>query len=310
MANFVGLLATFLLLVLPPACAESGARVGSANATGADPRATTGPDPTVVYLEFFRRWDTPLDDAATRMFSRLVRLAPDFKAFQVVAPPGSEERQLFERHLASFEEAGPLIRSGQMNENLFFEAWYDTPSSWNKAKAYVLGMRNETSNQQLYREFEWLAEHSQQFWSKRDKNAPQWHPISYAEPTASDRAIFLAFNGIWSTPRDAIGREFLAGLRKRAESFDEFRSIVTPGSEEYIKFDRVLCAYDQAGALIKNGILHPKLFFGAWQSPVEVWSYAEPWVKGLRANGKSPHLYDNVDWLVAYETDWRGKVFR
>jgi hypothetical protein len=47
---------------------------------------------TVVYLEFFHRWDTPLDDSAAKSFSRLVRGSPDYATFKTLAPEGSEER--------------------------------------------------------------------------------------------------------------------------------------------------------------------------------------------------------------------------
>jgi hypothetical protein len=303
---FHPVLASCLLFILPLMLANADAQAAKSGTTRADADGAAVSDPTVEYLEFFRRWDTPEDDAATRMFSRALRHAPDFRSFQALAPVGSEERRLFVRHLASFEEAGPLIRDGRMNEHLFFEAWYPMPGSWNRAKPYVLGMRSEANDPQLYREFEWLAQHSEQFWSQREKNPPKWQPIANRDPTPADRAIYTAFNNIWSTPRDGVARTYFAELQKRASSFEEFSAIVSPGSEESIKFDRVLCAYDQAGALIKNGILHPKLFFSQWQSPRAVWESSEPWVKGLRAKYKTPHLYDNVDWLVSYETEWRG----
>jgi hypothetical protein len=242
------------------------------------------------------------------MFSRLRREAPDFKSFQALAPLGSEERQLFDRHLASFEEAAPMIRDGKMNEALFFDAWYGMPEAWNRAKPYVLGMRSEAGNHELYRQFEWLAQHAEHFWSEREKHPPKWQPIATDQPTKADRAIYAAFNQIWSTPRDAEGRVFFDELKGRASSFYEFSAIVKPGSVEYTKFDRVMCMYDQAGTLIKNGILHPKLFFDNWQSSIEVWKLAEPWTKGLRARFNAPHLFSNVDWLVFYERDWRAGV--
>jgi hypothetical protein len=108
------------------------------------------------------------------------------------------------------------------------------------------------------------------------------------------------------TPRDVAGREFVDDLAKRAPDFETFSEVVKPGSEEYLKFDRVFCAYDQAGALVKNGILHPTLFFDAWRSPIALWSFAEPWILGLRERSGTSHLYDNVDWLVEYERERRG----
>ena len=264
-------------------------------------------DPTVGYLEFFHRWDTPLDDEASRMFSNLVRQSADFETFQTAAPAGSEARALFDRHLASFEEAADLIRSGRMREDLFFDAWYAMPQTWLRARPYVLGMRKESDDSRMYVRTEWVANRAEQYWSNRDKNPPTWKTIDHPVPTQADQAIFAAFQRIWSTPRDEVGRAFFNELQSRASSYASFAQIVQPGSAEYIKFDRTMCAYDQAGTLMKNGILHPKLFFHQWRSPDEIWQYAEAWVKGLRQARNSPHLWENVDWLAEYETEWRKR---
>lgn len=117
-------------------------------------------------------------------------------------------------------------------------------------------------------------------------------------------AIYESFSLIWATPREIVERESLGSLEKRSPSPEEFLTLVPAGSEEYTKFDCVLCAYDQAGALIKSGILHPAFFFKTWRSPTEIWTTAGPWVQAWRASRHSIHLYDIVDWLVAFERDW------
>jgi len=265
-------------------------------------------DPTVGYLDFFHRWDTPLDDDASRMFSRLVRQSPDFETFRSLAPAGSEARALFARHLASFEDAADLIQDGRMREDLFFDAWNAMPQTWLRSRPFVLGMRNEIGNLTLYQRTEWVASRAEQYWSAREKSPPKWKPIDYVDPTPADRAIFAAFQQIWSTPRDEVGRAFFIELQGRATDFESFAQIVQPGSVEYIMFDRTMCAYDQAGALMKNGILHPALFFNQWRSPNDVWRHAEAWVKGLRRTRNSPHICENVDWLVEYELGWRARL--
>ncbi|MGB8648607.1 MAG: DUF4760 domain-containing protein [Anaerolineae bacterium] len=260
----------------------------------------------VAYLEFYKRWETPLDDEAARCFSRVVRNARDFDEFCRLAPAGSDERRLFERHVDSFEEAAPLIRQGQMREDLFFDAWYAMPQSWDRAQPFVLGMRIEANNLRLYEGFEWLAGRAEQFWANRASTPPHWRPIEGRAPTDSDEAVWAAFNEIWSTPRDAEGWALIRELEKRAPDGKTFMQIVPPGSPEYIKFDRVFCAYDQAGTLVKNGILHPALFFSRWESPRRIWAYAEPWIKSLREHAQNPHVYENVDWLVQYESGQGG----
>ncbi|MDQ6694811.1 MAG: hypothetical protein M3014_10410, partial [Chloroflexota bacterium] len=138
----------------------------------------------------------------------------------------------------------------------------------------------------LYEGFEWLAEHATRFWAGREANPPKWQPIKNHEPTTGDRDVYDAFNQIWSGPRDKAGWEFVEELAKRAHDFEIFSEIVQRGSEEYIKFDRVFCAYDQAGTLIKNGVLHPAIFFGSWRSPGAIWAFSEVWIKGLREIGQ------------------------
>ncbi|HMA37971.1 MAG TPA: DUF4760 domain-containing protein [Chloroflexia bacterium] len=272
------------------------------------PGATPPSEPTVGYLQFYRRWDTPLDDDATRAFSRLVRNAPDFAAFQALAPAGSEERRLFLRHIDSFEEAAGLLQQGQMSEDLFFDAWYAMPQSWDRAAPFVLGLRVEARNPELYAQFEWLAGRATQFWAERERNPPVWQPIEDRAPGPGDEAIFAAFHQIWSTPRDEVAWAFVTDLAQRAPDFATFSQLVPPGSVEYIKFDRVFCAYDQAGTLMKNGIIHPALFFDAWQSPGAVWAYAQPWLQGLREQTGNPHICENLDWLVMYESAWRNRA--
>ena len=269
--------------------------------------AASAANPVVGYLQFFRRWDTPADDHAAELFSRIVKPAPTWAEVQRLVPRGSETRALFERHLASFEEAADLIRTGRMSEDLFFDAWYAMPGAWTRAQPYVIGMRIDSGNPRLYQGFEWLASHAEAFWAARDKHPPHWHPIVDRAPTVDDVAIYESFALIWATPRDDVGREFFAALEKRAPTPAEFVALVPAGSEEYTKFDRVMCAYDQAGALMKNGILHPALFFRAWRSPREIWVSAGSWVQALRASKENTaQLYDNVEWLVSFEREWRA----
>ncbi|GAC1401284.1 MAG: hypothetical protein NVSMB52_15100 [Chloroflexota bacterium] len=256
--------------------------------------------PTVAYLEFFRRWDTPLDDRAVKQFATVVRAAPDYNSFCRLVPTGSQERTLLERFFGSFEEAGRMIAAGEMNENLFFDAWYGMPQTWERAKPYVLYMRQESDNGQLYSGFEWLAGRAIEFWAERERNPPAWSPLT-SEPTAGDESIIDAFILAWSSDRDETARASFTDLERRSPSTEEFMAEMQPGSDEFIQFDRFLCKYDQAGTLIKNGILHPSLFFRSWRSPREFWPVVRPWIEALRLERKAPHLYDNVDWLVEYE---------
>ncbi len=259
---------------------------------------------TIACLHYFNRWETPLDNAAHKAYGRLRQAAPDFETFQKLAPPGSEDRRLFERHLACFEDAGQLIRAGQMRADIFFDSWYELPRAWLVAWPYVLGLRAEQNAPSLYEAFEWLAQRAEQFWLDREQHPPHWQPITHPQPTPDERAIFEAFDQ--TTPRDAAAWALLAELRRSAPTFEAFEQAVPVSSPQFVTFDWLLCAYDHAGVLTKNGVLHPALLLAAWRSPVEVWTITQVWVRGLQRARHSPHLYENVEWLAEFETRWRA----
>jgi hypothetical protein len=268
--------------------------------------ATAGPASNVVaFLGFFARWDTPEDDRAAEAFYQLMVKAPDFATFDRLAPQGSVERARFERHLASIDDGARLVRQGRMFEDLFLEGWYAMPAAWDRARPIVTGLRAQRHDPGLFANVEWLAPKAEAYWKNQGANPPARRPIEGRTPTADDRAIFAAFQRIWSTPRDTEAQAFWEELVARPRSFDNFQRFAPKGTVKFTHFDRLMCAYDQAGALMKFGLLHPALFFGAWRSPGDIWRAGGPWVSGLRAGPPKNNTYDNVDWLVAYERHWR-----
>jgi hypothetical protein len=166
-------------------------------------------------------------------------------------------------------------------------------------------VRQESGNPQLYAGFEWLAAREPAV-QARIAAAPPGEPLGRAPPTDDDRRVFATFQQIWSTPRDAEARLFFAALPARVHSYAEFRREVPLGSPAWTRFDRILCAYDQAGSLIKRGILHPALFFAAWDSPAHVWQISGDWLKQHRVEHAAPEVYGDFDWLVAFETKWKA----
>jgi hypothetical protein len=68
--------------------------------------------------------------------------------------------------------------------------------------------------------------------------------------------------------------------------------------------DRVFCGFEQAGVLMRNGLLHPALYFEGWAPPESVWKMAEPVVDGLRV--RNPHAYRNFEWLAGRAEEWRA----
>jgi hypothetical protein len=261
--------------------------------------------PVVTYLSFFRDFDSPRDEAAYRAFARVVREAPDFERFVAMVPPGSEERALVERFLGAFETAGELVRAGRMSEDLLFDGWYHAPAAWRRAEPYVGFLRRIYGEPERYASFEWLAGRAASYWQERELSPRTWLPLD-RDPTEGDERVFSAWNAIWSSERDAAARRSFAALEREAPAAAEFVERMQPGSDAFIQLDRVLCAYDQAGTLIKNGVLHPELFAQRWRSPSEFWPVIGPLIAALRAERGSSHAYENVDWLVGFEQSRRG----
>lgn len=259
---------------------------------------------TIVTLEYFPRWETPLDSAAHKAMIQLAHDCPDFAAFSKIAPAGSELRANLLRFCDCFEDAAGLIRAGRMNESVFFNSWYDVPGYWKKAQPWVLGLRAETANPRLYEGFEWRAGHAAEFWAEWKKHPPERHPLATPEPTADDRAVFAAFDRV--SPQTPEEWRFLEELRENGPTFADFRRAVPPGSPRYSTFDWLLCYYDRAGVLVQNGILHPKLLFASWRSPAGLWAIVEPWVKGLRKEKGGTEDYSDFEWLANYEKQWRA----
>ncbi len=269
------------------------------------PKTASLAERTVASLNFFSKWETPLDLQAAKVYRGIRSEAPDFDTFKLRAPAGSEDRRMVERFFASFEDAGNLIRAGQMREDLFFDSWYNLPSAWNRAKPYVLGLRAETHNPKLYEAFEWLAERSELFWRERETHPPTWKPIESPEPNVEEKAVFEAFSN-HSLP-DKEAWEMFDHLQGRAPTFEAFTEAIPAGSPDFITFDLVMCAYDRAGVLIKNGILHPALLLESWRSPVEIWEISEKWVRGLQQKSNSTHIYENVEWLAVFERKFKSQ---
>jgi hypothetical protein len=257
---------------------------------------------TIACLEFFPRWETPLDIEAAKAFQRIRQTAPDFETFRKLAPPHSPDRELVERLWASFEDAGQLIQAGQMREDLFFDSWYELPKAWTTAQPYIEGLRAEQGNPALYKSFEWLGSRAEQFWAARVLQPPQWQPLGGLPPTMGEAQVFATFDHL--TPRPAESWAFIERLAQAAPSFGSFQQAIPAGSPDFITIDLVLCAYDRAGVLTKNGILHPALLFKNWRSPLELWDLTRAWIQGLQHWNNSPHLYENVEWLAEFEVNY------
>ena len=127
------------------------------------------------------------------------------------------------------------------------------------------------------------------------------------KPTHADGMLFMEYYKLWDTPLDGEAWTFLRGLRDAGglDNYETFTERVPKSSHDWVLFDRVCCSFEQAGVLMKNGLLHPDLYFDGWASASATWSMVETVVKGLQAS--NPHAYENFEWLARRNDKWLAK---
>lgn len=114
----------------------------------------------------------------------------------------------------------------------------------------------------------------------------------------------MEYYKLWDTPLDGEAWTFLRGLRADGalDDGDVFLGRVPKTSSDFVLFDRVCCSFEQAGVLMKNGLLHPDLYFEGWASPRAAWDMVAVVVAGLR--DANPEAYVNFEWLANRYDDW------
>lgn len=125
--------------------------------------------------------------------------------------------------------------------------------------------------------------------------------------THADAMLLMEYFKLWDTPLDGEAWTFLrkCGDDGVLEDYERFKGAVPRATHEWVLFDRVLCAYEQAATLMKNDLMHPDLFFDVWPDPTRVWSRVETVVRGIRAEG-DPRAYTGIEWLAARSVEWRA----
>jgi hypothetical protein len=116
----------------------------------------------------------------------------------------------------------------------------------------------------------------------------------------------MEYYKLWDTPLDGEAWACFRTWRSDGtfESLERFEERVPAGSREFVLFDRVLCAFEQAGVLMKHGLMHPDLYFDAWASPASAWSAVAAVVRGLRERDDNDHLYANLESLARLAEAW------
>ena len=126
------------------------------------------------------------------------------------------------------------------------------------------------------------------------------------KPTHADGMLFMEYYKLWDSPLDGEAWTFMRGIREDGvlDDYDRFNERVPKASRDFVLFDRVCCSFEQAGVLMKNGLLHPDLYFDGWASPRDAWNMVETVVRGLQE--QKPHAYENFDWLAQQYDKWLG----
>jgi len=127
-------------------------------------------------------------------------------------------------------------------------------------------------------------------------------------PSHADAMLFMEYYKLWDTPLDGEAWTLFRTLHSEGalEDFERFAERVPSNSHEYVLFDRVCCSFEQAGVLMKNGLMHPNLYFDAWASPTRAWERARSAVEGLRKHSGNEDLYTNFEWLARREEQWQA----
>lgn len=131
--------------------------------------------------------------------------------------------------------------------------------------------------------------------------------MAHQPPTHEDGMLFMQFFRVWDTPADSEAWTLLRRLRAEGalEHYQTFRSRVTAGSREDGLISRLCTSFEQAGVLMRHGLLHPDLFFEGWPDPTSTWTRLEPVITGLREENADPGAYRNFEWLAAQAIGWR-----
>ncbi len=121
--------------------------------------------------------------------------------------------------------------------------------------------------------------------------------------------LLMEYYKLWDTPLDGEAWSLFRELSEDGtfEDFDRFSQRVPRASRDYVLFDRVCCSFEQAGVLMKHGLLHPDLYFDAWASPSAAWEKARVAIEGLREQSGNHHVFENFEWLARRSAEWNDQ---
>jgi hypothetical protein len=125
-----------------------------------------------------------------------------------------------------------------------------------------------------------------------------------AAPTHADAMLFMEYYKLWDTPLDGDAWATFRTLHAKGafDDFARFQKHLSGAGRDFVLFDRVCRSFEQAGTLMKYGLLHPDLYFDAWPSPRTTWDACALVMRGLRES--NPDAYANFEWLANRYDEW------
>ena len=258
------------------------------------------PADAMVFMEYYKLWDTPFDNQAWNAVRRLRAEGgfDSYEAFRQAVPDGDPRFGLVDRVFCAFEQAGVLMRNGLLHPALYFEGWAPPEAAWEMAATVIKGIRGD-GNPGWCTNFEWLAQRAGQWRASRAEDARAWD----RRVSPDEVMVYLGVLDRFETPAYERAWRFFGELAEGCPDYDSFRERCPLWSEPYAQFDRVLCTYETAAVLIRHGGLNEDLFFEQIPRVIDVWAAAAPWVQGLRRDYRAG-LFRSVEWLAARMKQW------
>jgi hypothetical protein len=129
--------------------------------------------------------------------------------------------------------------------------------------------------------------------------------MKMAKPTHEDAVLMiqLAEMGVTSGTQDATNwlwsDEFIP-------DYTDFVKKYPPGSEGYLKANKICAYFETIGTLHKHGLFNEDLLFD-WLAVSMVWNRIKGFALGVRQEAGEPRLYENFEAVAKANAGWDAR---
>ena len=126
-----------------------------------------------------------------------------------------------------------------------------------------------------------------------------------AKPTYQDATLVIQLSQLVATSgtQEAVNwlwsDEFIP-------DYTEFATKYPPGSEGFLKANKVLGYFETLGTLYKHGLLNEDLLFD-WVAVSMVWGKIKGYALGTRREAGEPRLYENFEAMVKANAEYDAR---